>query len=347
MRRPALIAAKAAGLVACVLLLARALASADWAGSVAHLAAIGPLALLVLVPFPIGMALDGAAWRALLAKTGHRVSLTRLFRVRMATEAVTIALPAGGLVTEALGPALLANDAPIGASFASSVAKRWLIIRTHGYYALFATALGWSLLGRGALTWIVASSALALVALSIATQAAAMRLGLAARVHGALARLRGSRVLGRFASSADDRASFDRVDASLRALGGGWHAGPSLALLGMWLFESVEAFVILRLLGAPVSYVDILAIEAALSVVRSAAVFAPAGLGVQDLGYLALFALLGIPDVAAIGPAFLVLKRAKEVFFVSLGVGLLVFARRATYRGAERASQPADGFFST
>lgn len=66
--------------------------------------------------------------------------------------------------------------------------------------------------------------------------------------------------------------------------------------------------------------------------------FAPAGLGVQDLGYLAFFAVLGIPDVAAVGPAFLVAKRSKELLFVTTGMLLLAFARRE--RKAATASSP-------
>lgn len=346
MRRRIVIAAKAAALLVCVALLARALTKADWAASMARLASVGPAALLVLVPFPVGMALDGAAWGLLLGRLGHRVPLARLFRVRMATEAVTIAVPAGGILTEALGPVLLADRAPIASSFTSSAAKRWLIIRTHGYYVILAAIAGFaflanassSLLGHRALPWIVLASAAALVAVSIATQIAATRIGIAARIHGALSKLKGSRWLGRLAAMADDRASFQRVDGELRDLGAGWHVAPAALLLGTWLFESLETFLILRLLGAPVSYLDIVAIEAALSVVRSAAVFAPAGLGVQDLGYLAFFGVLGIADVAAIGPAFLVAKRSKELVFVTTGMLLLVFARRD--RRTVTASEP-------
>lgn len=336
MRRRLLIAAKAAALLVCVALLGRALGRTDWTASFARLSGAGPLVLLVLVPFPLGMALDGAAWGLLLARLGHRVPLARLFRVRMATEAVTLAVPAGGLLTEALGPVLLADRAPVGSSFTSSAAKRWLIIRTHGYYVAVATVVGLgflgdssaALLGHRALPWIVAASAAALVGVSIGTQAAATRIGIAARVHDALVRLRGSRWLGRIAAMADDRASFERVDGELRSLGARWHLAPSALLLGTWLLESLETFLILRLLGAPVGYLDVLAMEAALSVVRSAAVFAPSGLGVQDLGYLAFFSVLGIADAAAVGPAFLVAKRSKELLFVTVGLLLIVFARR-------------------
>ncbi len=336
MRRRIVIAAKAAALLVCVALLARALTKADWAASLARLASVGPAALLVLLPFPLGMALDGAAWGLLLARLGHRVPLARLFRVRMATEAVTIALPAGGILTEALGPVLLADRAPIASSFTSSAAKRWLIIRTHGYYVVLAAIAGLgfltdaskTMLGHRALPGIVLGSAAALVVVSIATQAAVTRMGIAARIHGALSRLKGSRWLGRLSAMADDRASFERVDGELRELGAGWHVAPAALLLGTWMLESLETFLILRLLGAPVSYLDVVAVEAALSVVRSAAVFAPAGLGVQDLGYLAFFAALGIPEAAIVGPAFLVAKRSKELFYVTTGMLLLVLARR-------------------
>ena len=54
------------------------------------------------------------------------------------------------------------------------------------------------------------------------------------------------------------------------------------------------------------------------------AFFAPAGIGVQDVGYLAVLNAYGVPDANAIGPAFVVLKRMKELVFVAFGYALFV-----------------------
>jgi hypothetical protein len=51
--------------------------------------------------------------------------------------------------------------------------------------------------------------------------------------------------------------------------------------------------------------------------------FAPGGIGVQDVGYLAVLQAYGVPDAASIGPAFVVLKRLKETFWIAIGFGVL------------------------
>jgi hypothetical protein len=83
----------------------------------------------------------------------------------------------------------------------------------------------------------------------------------------------------------------------------------------------------LRLLGAgaTVDLRAVFAIEAGQSLVRSAAVIAPSGLGVVDLGYGAVLPLLGAD--AGVAPAFVVLKRAKEALWVLAGYAVLAFLR--------------------
>jgi hypothetical protein len=70
--------------------------------------------------------------------------------------------------------------------------------------------------------------------------------------------------------------------------------------------------------------------DAALSVVRSAAVFAPAGIGVQDVGYLTVLEAYGVPGTSGIAPAFVLLKRMKEALFVA--IGFIVIARTGEAR---------------
>jgi hypothetical protein len=52
---------------------------------------------------------------------------------------------------------------------------------------------------------------------------------------------------------------------------------------------------------------------------------------VQDLGYMAFLSALGsqsgaLGDAAALGAAFVILKRAKELFWVAVGYGVLLLA---------------------
>ena len=68
-----------------------------------------------------------------------------------------------------------------------------------------------------------------------------------------------------------------------------------------WLVRGVETFVFLRLLGVDVSFATALVVETAIIVVRSVAVPVPAGLGVQDVGYVLCLKALGVPDAMTVG----------------------------------------------
>jgi hypothetical protein len=97
--------------------------------------------------------------------------------------------------------------------------------------------------------------------------------------------------------------------------------------------------VILRVLGAPLGFRDVIAFEAGLALVRHLVFFLPAGLGVQDLGYVAFLGALGLPRAALFAAAFVVLKRVKEAVWVAIGY-LLFFALRFAPRSASIATEP-------
>ena len=64
--------------------------------------------------------------------------------------------------------------------------------------------------------------------------------------------------------------------------------------------------------------------------VRSAVVLAPSGLGVVDLGYATVLPMLGADAGGA--PAFVLLKRAKEIFWVLAGYAILAAWRNRPVR---------------
>ena len=117
-------------------------------------------------------------------------------------------------------------------------------------------------------------------------------------------------------------------------------------LLAAWLMDSVETWLILRVLGVRIGFFSVYAFEPGLSLVRSMAFFVPAGLGVQDLGYFAFFNALGVPDAMGVGAAFVLLKRTKELFWVIVGYSLLFvlrvkIARRRLSSGREERDEIA------
>lgn len=319
---------------ACVALFVHALAGADLVAAWARIRAIGPVALVVLLPFPAALGMDAWAWKRLLAALDRPVRWRTLLRIRIATEAVTNSAPAGALWADAISPVLVGRRAgiPIADVFAASTAKRWTVVRMHGAYVALACAFGHdavhrvsrALMGNEALIVIVLGASLALVLLSIGIETIAARGQIAGRISGTLGKARFKRV-NRWIETRHHH--FALADAQLARLSQDRRATVAAAwrMLGLWIIEGLESYLLLHLLGAPLGLFEVLALDAALSVVRSSAMFAPAGIGVQDVGYLAVLEAYGVPDAASLGPAFIVLKRMKEAVWVA--VGFVILAR--------------------
>lgn len=348
-RRRVLIWARGAALVACLGLFVFVLAKADLAAAWGRIRTLGPAAVLIFLPFPVALAFDTSAWRRLLGAIGQRASFWALFRVRLSTEALSNSAPAGPMWAEAMGPFLVSNRTgiPVEDAFAGLTAKRWLLIRTHGLYVATSAALGFGALGRAsvemignrALLGIVAAAAAVLVAMSLGIEKIAAHGKIAGRVSGSIGRSRFVRVRTWIEQR---RHRFALADTQLTRLSDDSAATLKAMLLicGLWITEGIETFLILRLLGAKLGLLDVMSFDAALSILRSAAVFAPAGIGVQDAGYLVALDAYGVPDARAIGPAFVVLKRLKEAAWVAVGLILLA---RAPRTDAEIPQPPTAG----
>jgi glycosyltransferase 2 family protein len=90
---------------------------------------------------------------------------------------------------------------------------------------------------------------------------------------------------------------------------------PGIFFLCGWLCESLETYLILRLLGVELDFFAIASVEVMLSFAKNVLFILPAGIGVQDVGYVSCLAGLGVPDALDVGAAFSVLKRGKELFW--------------------------------
>jgi len=326
-----------AAFVLCFFLFGRTLAHADLHAAYSRIRDVGPLAFIIPLPFLFVMMADAWTWQRLLRALGHKARLHRLLRVRFAIEAITNTVPIGGLWADTLGPALVSMTTGIAVAdvFAASTAKRWVLIRMHSAYVTLSAAFGsaailgasMNLVGNHALLVFVLLSALGLVLTSMGIEAIASRGQVAGRVARLLSRLRLQRVQTWISAR---HHHFAYADAQLGRLSTDVAAtrAASFRLAFFWLLEGFETFLILRLLGAPLSLIDVMSFDAALSVVRSVAIFAPAGIGVQDVGYLAVLEAYGVPDAHAIGPAFIVLKRLKEAFWVLFGFAMLATLRK-------------------
>jgi putative membrane protein len=110
-------------------------------------------------------------------------------------------------------------------------------------------------------------------------------------------------------------------------------AGFGIHIVG-WLTGAFGTWLALFLLGARISFANAVAIEAVLAAIRSAAIFVPGAIGVQEAGYALLMPLFGLPP--QLGVAISLLKRAREI---ALGVPVLLLWQIAEGRGALSAAR--------
>jgi uncharacterized protein (TIRG00374 family) len=250
-------------------------------------------------------------------------------------------LPAGPALAESSSVLFLRDRHGLTASrgVASIAAKKALVTFTHGLSVVVALGLGWRMLrdasermsGGPWLVVFLVVSALALFAVST---------GMALALLSKKTLARGARLLAlvpiaplrRWLDA--KRASIDAADANLAAP---FEARGELViagalLLGQWLCEGAETALILSLLGVDLDFIASVSTELIAVLLRSFAFLLPAGLGVQDAGYVAMFDALSGTRLATLGAAFVLVKRGKEIFWIGIGYGLLLVTRRKASR---------------
>jgi glycosyltransferase 2 family protein len=113
-------------------------------------------------------------------------------------------------------------------------------------------------------------------------------------------------------------------------------AASSTIHLLSWIASAGLIWLSVRLIGARIDFFACIAIEALLAALRSATVFVPAAIGVQEAGYAALMPLFGLgPEV---GLAVSLLKRARDIV-----VGVPVLLAWQALEGRRALAAPGEG----
>ena len=273
------------------------------------------LAVVVCFPFVLVTAFDTLGWR--FAFVTDRVSFGTLLRVRLAGEAFNLTTPTAALGGEAVKTWLLRGAVSLDESIPSVVVAKTTIMIGQGLFLLVGVVVAW--------VWVLPDSTmlygmlalLALEVVSLATFVIAQTRGMFGWTRRLLERL-GVRAFGH-------GETISRVD---RGLAWFYQHEPRRLTLSIgshfvaWLLGSIEAFLILRFLGMPVSLTTATVIEAFGTGVRFVTFMIPASLGALEGGYVAIFAALGLAPAA--GVSFGLVRRVRELVWVV--VGLLVFA---------------------
>jgi uncharacterized membrane protein YbhN (UPF0104 family) len=230
-------------------------------------------------------------------------------------------------------------------SSASLAVKKALQIGAQGLYLLVAAAVAapWlAVLSREPGEWGWLQPALAVLGVLLCLVAAGL---VATLLSGNVARRMWS-LLGRIPLArvrrwvvAREAAFLDtdqHVRTVLRSHPRGLVAGTAWHLAG-WFTDAAETWFLLLLLGVRLPYGAVLAFEPVVSLARNLAFFIPAGLGVQDAGYMLFLRGFGIADATNHAAAFVLLKRAKEIFWIVTGWLILLAGRMRGYDGTRMA----------
>jgi uncharacterized membrane protein YbhN (UPF0104 family) len=333
---------KAAAALLAVSILVHTLAGVDVARVGGLLRGARGWLVLGLVPYVLAVVVDTAAWRVLLAGVVKPTpTWGALARVRLRCDAFGATLPGGSLIAESMAPAWLRRSMPIDTGIAAVAGRKCFVGLAEALYLLASFVVGFSVLSARApaLPWVVLGLGVGMLALFGGTSLALASGSSAARIQASLGALPIPIVRRWIAARA---SSFRSTDERLRAL---FRSSPTrlasaCALFVLaWSLEAVETWVLLRLVGASLPLATVFAFEASVSLLRSVGCFAPGGLGLQDLGYVAVLRTLGLPDAMTAGAAFLVLKRAKELVWASVGYGSLLLSDREGRRDALAGSR--------
>ena len=318
-------------------LFAFTLRSADLGRALGLVGSLGWIIPLLLLPNLVATAFEALGWWLAFARLGGRPRYRSLLAVRFMVDAVMLGLPSGTVISESLQPYLLKRrcGVPFETGIIAGFGRKFLVVLSHGLFLTVAVFLAWPTLQRasrvaihrGGLPWLLLAVATTLVTLSIATAAVSGRGRLGDRTLRGLSRF-GGRWLGPWLEQ--NALRFQRADEHLSTFFSRDPGGlvPPLACYACgWLARSAETLVFLRLLGVSVALSSTMVIETTLILVRALAVPVPAGLGVQDAGYVLSLKALAVADATTVGAAFVLLKRGKDLFWIGFGFLLLLLTR--------------------
>jgi putative membrane protein len=294
------------------------------------LAAIAGLALATAVIGAFGLtavlaALERIGWRGFAALTAYSILPFALLGTawfvlapgpppgrwpvfvwaRILRDGATEVLPFSQIGGFAVGAraAILHGVAPLAAFSTTVVDVTCELIAQLGFTALGVAMLATRLSGGSAHGGLIGASVLglALSAAGAVAFIAAQRRGLRL-VEGLARRFLPGAVAGAGAFGRALNALYERP----------WRLAAAVAIhLAAWVASAAGAWIALRLAGVAIGLAEVLAIEALVTAVRSAAFVAPMGVGVQEAAYALVGPIFGLPPEMAL--ALSLIKRARDL----------------------------------
>jgi uncharacterized membrane protein YbhN (UPF0104 family) len=290
------------------------------------------LAVLVLVPFSLAVVLDSLGWRVLLASPG--VPFATLVGARLAGEAVNLATPTASVGGEPLKAYLVRGHLALDEALASIIVDKTTVVIGQALFLagglLIALALGPPRALLYAMTGLLAAEIVGAGGFALAQVAGMVGDG-------------GGWLLDRLGLGGMERhrEMLTRIDRGLGRLYRERHAGiaGSAALHALaWAVGGLEIYVILGLLGKPVTLRTALVLEAFGTAVKFATFMIPGSLGALEGGNVAIFAAFGLGG--ALGLVATLVRRLREATWVLIGMAVLsAFKARPAARAMGEAER--------
>ncbi len=336
-----------AGLCLGIILIVYLFSQVDLQGAIGRIAHIGFSSVLILLPYFALHLLETFAWLRLFPGNIGTIPYFRLLKIQLITETISMTLPAGVAVGEPLRPFLCFRflGIPVPAGVASVAVRKLMLGVAQGIYTVFCALAGFALLqdasqemlGFEGLGFVVIVAGIVVFTLFLFLLMMLLNGRAAHNLHRLLMLVPFDKVKGWLLAK---ESEFVDTDEELKSFRGPfvWRLLPVLfTYIVAWFMLALESYIILQLLGMQISFFQVLAIDASLTILRSLFFFIPSGLGVQDLGYLAFFQALGLADAQIGGAAFVLLRRFKEVLWYAVGY-IVMFVSGVHLHDAEGVS---------
>jgi uncharacterized protein (TIRG00374 family) len=302
---------------------------------------IGPFAFVILLPYGLVFLAESYAWRFTI-RTDRPPAIARLFRVRVATDALLYSIPGGVAIAEPLRPILLRRECGVDMTegIGSCIITKINIALAQSVYIL----IGFSLVvlfypdvasqvgpGDGPRGFMLVAVSFLLVVALLTLPFSGRRIERAFRM---LERIPFRRFRSLLAKGEPYILKLDEhVGRFVRD-----HPGKFALSLGFsffaWVSVALETYIILKMLGVEPTITQAVALESTASLFRIVFFFLPGGIGASEVGFVALLVAFGFPDPVTLSAAYIAVKRLKEAVWILAGyaafwwVGFNPFMRR-------------------
>lgn len=323
-----------AGLALLVLLVIR-----TGAGAVlGQLVRFGPWFLAIVGLAFLWIFLQACAWSIIQASHFHPVPLMRLFRVKIIGDALNTLLPSANIGGDAARAFLIRSDAPLKEGIPGVLADKTVEAFAASLFLAFGFLLGLTVVDLPGWMDAVAAAGLALTAAGIG-------LFIVLQLKGALWAIdKVGRVLPRVRRLAAGREHHIRdLDENICTIYTHLDARTAAATalhFAARCLGAVEVYLVMAVLGAPLSVVQSLFLSAGVTIINTAFFIVPGQFGVQESAHMLVLQLLGA--TAALGLSLGVIRRVRKL--ATSAVGLVLYATGSRPgRTSSRAGQIRHG----